>query len=203
MEQDMAEAARKQVLPPMTVADFLDWEDGTETRYELLNGSPVAMAPPLLAHAAIVSALTVAIGSRLQRPCRTLTEVGVRIPDREDIFYLCDLLVACGQHDFRSRYIGDPTVLIEVLSPSTAAHDRGNKAAGYRTIPSAQEIVLVSASAIEAEVWRRTDRGWLIEDVSGPDGLLRLPSVGVEVRLGAIYEGIALEEPPGRAAEGT
>jgi Uma2 family endonuclease len=79
----MAEAAEKR----WTVEAFLAWDDGTDRRYELVDGRIVAMAPPSEAHAAIVSNLNGELRSRLKPPCRVLGEFGVRLPDRDDSFY--------------------------------------------------------------------------------------------------------------------
>lgn len=197
----MAEAARKSIVKGMTVAEFLSWNDGTDARYELLDGVPSAMAPTLLAHAAIVSALGAALNARLKAPCQAFHEVGIAFPDRDDQFYVADVAIACGAWRPSDRYLPNPVVLIEVLSPSTAAHDRGTKAAEYRTLPSAQEIVLLATTAVRAEIWRRTGEGWLIEDVIGADAVLHLRTVDVELPLRLIYERIPLDvQPTGQPA---
>jgi Uma2 family endonuclease len=92
--------------------------------------------------------------------------------------------------------LSDPRVVIEVLSPSTVTHDRGLKVTDYRRLSSVQEIVLISASAVAAEVWRRGGRGWTVEEVSGPDGTLELSSIAVEMRLAEIYDGLVTAGPP-------
>ena len=119
----MAEPAEKR----WTVEEFLAWDDGTDRRYELVGGRIVAMAPPSEAHAAIVANLTMRIGSQLRPPCRVLGEFGVRLPDRDDSFYQFDLAVTRAAADPARRYIAEPEMIIEVLSPSTALHDRGRK----------------------------------------------------------------------------
>ena len=119
----MAEPAEKR----WTVEEFLAWDDGSDRRYELVGGQVVAMAPPSEAHAAIVSNLTIRIGNQLQPPCRVLGEFGVRLPDREDSFYQFDLAVTCAPADPARRYVAEPELIVEVLSPSTALHDRGRK----------------------------------------------------------------------------
>ena len=100
----MAEPAEKH----WTVQEFLDWDDGTDRRYELVGGEIVAMAPPSEAHAAIVSNLTIRIGSQLRPPCRVLGEFGVRLPDRDDSFYQFDLAVTCAPADASRRDIAEP-----------------------------------------------------------------------------------------------
>jgi Uma2 family endonuclease len=192
----MAEAAGKRAPARMTVTEFLDWEDGTDARFELLGGLPVAMAPSLEPHAEIEISLGAEIRARLKPPCRVLGNAGIRIPGRDDTFYVCDLVVTCSPRRPTSRYISEPRVLIEILPPSTSAHDRGTKASDYRRIASVQEIVLISASGPAAEVWRRSDRGWLVEDITGPDATLDLGSVGVQFPLGSLYQASTQESTP-------
>ena len=71
----------------MTLAAFLDWDDGTDTRYELLDGRIVAMAPPIEAHGTIVANLVAAIHPRLRPPCRVVVEAGIIPADRADTWY--------------------------------------------------------------------------------------------------------------------
>jgi Uma2 family endonuclease len=195
----MAEAVRKEARR-MTVAEFLQWEDGTDTRFELVDGMPLAMAPSLQSHGELVTSVGAEIRARLRAPCRVASESGIRLPGRDDTFYTADLAVSCSPRVRGARDANEPVILIEVLSASTAAHDRGTKAADYRSIPSVKEIVLLTTTAVQAEVWRRTDSGWLIEDVIGQDAVLHLRSVDIEVPLRSIYADIALDVPSARAA---
>jgi Uma2 family endonuclease len=97
----MAEPAEKR----WSVEEFLAWDDGTDRRYELVDGRIMAMAPPSEAHAAIVSNLTIRIGNQLQPPCRVLGEFGVRLPDRDDSLYQFDLAVTGASADPARCYI--------------------------------------------------------------------------------------------------
>ena len=190
----MARAALTDPSPPrMTVEEFQAWDDGTDTRYELVGGEVFAMAPPAPAHGVVAFNLRREIGTRLRPPCRGIMEAGVRIPDRDDAYYQADLAVSCSPIASDASHVPDPVVIIEVLSPSTNAHDRATKLSDYRTIPSVQEIALVSSTAIRAELWHRTAEGWGVTDLVGSDAALRLRSVDVEVPLAAVYEGVEFE----------
>jgi Uma2 family endonuclease len=137
----MAEPAEKR----WTVEEFLAWDDGTDRRHELVGGQIVAMAPPSEAHATIVINLGAELRSRLKPPCRVLAELGVRSPGREDSFYQFDLAVSSAQADPARPYVAEPELIVEVLSPSTALHDRGRKLDHYRQLPSINEILLVAS----------------------------------------------------------
>ena len=178
----MAEIAEKR----MTVAEFLTWDDGTDTRYELIDGQPVAMAPVAPGHSVIVANVTHELKSRLQRPCYVGSEAGVEHPDRNDTFYEADIVVSCTPVTPGMPAIPDPVAVIEVLSPSTIEHDRGRKAYGYRRIDSVQEIVLVSSEQRHVEVWRRRGAKWEVEALIG-DAVLELEAVGIAMPFARIY----------------
>jgi Uma2 family endonuclease len=171
-----------------TVEEFLAWDDGTDRRYELVGGRIVAMAPPSEAHAAIVSNLTVRIANQLQPPCRVLAEFGVRLPDRNDSFYQFDLAVTCALVDPARRYIAEPEMIVEVLSPSTLLHDRGRKLDDYRQLPSLKEILLVASEERRVQHWRRAGGRWVVDDLIG-DADLHLATVPDAIPLEAIYQG--------------
>ena len=180
----MAEPAAKR----WTIEEFLAWDDGTDRRYELVGGEVVAMAPASEGHAAAVSNLHFELRSRLKPPCRALTEVGVQAPGRDDTHYRADLAVTCAPPQPGRHYVAEPVLIAEVLSPSTAAHDRIRKLDDYRQIPSVREILLVSSEERRVQHWRRDGERWVVEDRIG-DAELRLEVVGPPVPLGAIYEG--------------
>ena len=179
----MAEPAEKR----WTVEEFLDWDDGTDRRHELVDGRIVAMTPPSEAHATIVSNLTIQIGTRLRPPCRILGEFGVQLVNRNDNFYQFDLAVTCGAAEAGRRYVVDPVLIVEVLSPSTQLHDRGRKLDDYRQLPSVQEILLVASEQRRVQHWRRDGARWIVEDLIG-DADLRLAAIADPIPLTAIYE---------------
>src|ERR1700730_3802534 len=126
----MSEAAVKR----MTLAEFLRWEDGTDTRYELLAGSPVAMAPPAIAHGLLAAQLCIRIGVALQsrRPCMVRVAAGIVRPGRADTRVVAELAVSCKPSRRGDKLIADPVLIVEVLSPSTGLYDRQTKVADYR-----------------------------------------------------------------------
>ena len=178
----MADVAEKR----MTVAEFLTWDDGTDTRYELVRGVIVAMAPPSAKHSVIASKIGGALEAGLKPPCYVGTNAGVARPDRDDTFYVADMVVSCTPLDADMPMIPHPSVIIEVLSPSTAEHDRGGKLYDYRRIESVQQIALISSEQRHVEIWRRRGAKWEVEDLIG-DAALELESVGLTIPFAAIY----------------
>ena len=184
----MAEPA----LRHMTLAEFLRWEDGTDTRYELTGGFPVAMAPPGPAHGALCVRLGAAIdaGLRSRRPCMAHAEAGIVPPDRNDTFFVADLVVTCSRYERGEQFLKEPILIIEILSPGTERHDRRVKVPAYRQIDSVSEILLIDSESIYAEILRRDGERWITELVRGPSAELRLSSVDLQIPMADLYEGI-------------
>jgi Uma2 family endonuclease len=183
-EAKMAQPAEKR----WTVEEFLAWDDGTDRRYELVDGQIVAMAPPSEGHGTIVANLTIGIGRQLRTPCRVVGEAGVVPPDRDDTYHQADLLVTCSPPERGRSHPVDPVLIVEVLSPSTAVHDRGRKVEDYSRLPSVREILLVSSEERRVRYWRREESRWIVEDLIG-EAELRLETVPDPIPLTAIYEG--------------
>ena len=188
----MAEPAIK----PMTLDEFLRWDDGTETHYELIGGSPVAMAPPAEAH----RILSMRLGSRIdaalagRRPCNAQLEAGVIRPDRADTYFEADIAATCEGNEVGRQAIKDPFLIVEILSPSTERHDRRVKLPVYRQIATVQEILFIASDGLYAELHRRADAQWITEILRGADARVALTSVGIEIPLADLYEGIALAD---------
>ncbi len=183
----------------MTVEEFLGWDDGTDRRYELIDGVPVAMAPPRTAHRIIVANLALHLGIALQDrpPCNVQVQAGVASRLNARSWWEADLAVSCAPVDPGRIEILDPILIAEILSPSTEAHDRRRKLPEYRALPTVQEILLVAQDAHYCEVHRRLDAGrWLTDLVQGPDAVLRLDSVGLTLPLSALYANIPIAAEP-------
>ena len=188
----MSEAAFKR----MTVSEFLLWEDGTDTRYELLGGSPVAMAPPAIAHGILALRLGARIDAALRSrsPCFGQSEAGIVRPDRDDTCYIADLAVTCTPPERGQQLARDPLLIVEILSPGTALFGRQTKVSDYRRIPSVEEILLIDSTSIFAEVLRREGERWITEIVRGPQATLSLASIGLTAAMSELYEGIDLSD---------
>ena len=188
----MSEAAVKR----MTLAEFLRWEDGTDTRYELLGGCPVAMAPPAIAHGILALRLGARIDAALRSrsPCFGQSEAGIARPDRNDTCYIADLAVTCTPPERGQQLLQDPLLIVEILSPGTALYDRQTKVSDYRRIPSVQEILLIDSASIFAEVLRREGDRWITEIVRGPQATLSLASIGLTAAMSELYERIDLPD---------
>jgi Uma2 family endonuclease len=186
----MAEAA----IRPMKLDEFLRWDDGTETHYELVGGFAVAMAPPAEAHRILAMRLGSRIDAALanRRPCNAQIEAGVIRPDRADTYFAADIAATCAPNEPGRQAVNAPFLIVEILSPSTDRHDRRVKLPVYRLIETVQEILLIASDERYAELRRRSGAQWITEILRGGEGLLSLVSVGIEVPISELYEGIAL-----------
>jgi len=184
----MAEAARNLPPEPLTVEAFLAWHDGTDTRYELIDGRMVAMAAPSPDHSVIAGNVAVLVGSKLRPPCRMVVEWGV--PRGERTCWQADLAVVC-----RPWRPGEPPpaprALVEIVSPDSADHDHG-KAAGYREIDGLELILLVHADRRRIERWVRDGDRWIVTDHIGR-GRVELPPLSLALELDEVYAGTSLE----------
>jgi Uma2 family endonuclease len=188
----MAEPAIRR----MTVDDFLRWDDGTDTRYELVDGLVMAMAPQVPRHGTLVLRLGGAIDAALRArpPCAAHGEAGIVRPDRDDTFYVADIAVTCDRLQPSDQLIRNSILVVEILSPSTANFDRNTKVPDYRRIPSVQEILLLDSATVFAEILRREGDRWITEIVQGPGAALSLTSVPLTMSMAELYEGLPLPE---------
>jgi Uma2 family endonuclease len=175
----------------MTYAEYLAAEAKAEVRHEFLNGDVWEMAGGTTEHGALALAVAGELRAALRgKPCRTFSsDVRVRIGETGLTTYP-DLSVVCGRLETApddGDAITNPVVLVEVLSDSTEACDRGAKAAHYRRIPSLREYVLLAQAEPRIEVQRRTEGGrWeLLEARRGET--IDLASLGVTLDVAAVY----------------
>lgn len=170
----------------MTLPEFLEWDDGTDRRYQLIEGVPSMMAPSLEVHGELAASCAREIGIRLKSPCRVINEAGITLADRSDTFYVADLAVTCAPREPGRRMVVEPVLVVEVLSPSTTGFDRLRKVADYRTVSSVQDILIVFSDERRVEIQRRTASGWIVEDLIGP-AEITLACCTSPVSLDAIY----------------
>lgn len=172
----------------MTEAEFLAWEPGDDGRYELVDGQPVAMTGARSKHDRVVVAALLSIGTQLRgKPCRPCTaDIAVRIPNGN--LRRPDLTVDCGRPDPDDMVAAAPTLVLEVLSPSTRQRDLLRKALEYKTVPTIAYILFVDPDETAAILHRREDGAmWSEHDLIGPDTPLDFPLIDVRLTLADLY----------------
>ncbi len=181
-----------------TYEEYRALERASATKHEFVAGEIFAMAGGTYDHSTIAANVLTGLHVALRGSgCSPLTS-DMRIRTGDDVGAYPDVSVACGERRFsddaRDELL-NPTVLVEVLSPSTEAYDRGEKFRHYETIASLREYVLVSTATRRVEVFTRRaegeGRGWLLQSFSAGERA-ELSSLGVTLAVDALYEGATL-----------
>lgn len=191
-------SALPDMRPHMTEEEYLAFERESELKHEFIDGEVYAMSGASRNHNLIVgSTLSALYGQLRGRPCETYpSDMKIRTPSTRSYSYP-DITIVCGEPQFSDDerdVLLNPTLIVEVLSPSTERHDRGLKFQHYREIDSLQEYVLIAQDKPHIERFLRQDVGlWQFSEASGLDASLELPSVGCELNLAEIYERVRFD----------
>jgi Uma2 family endonuclease len=175
---------------------YLEWEAQQELRYEYFDGEVFAMAGGSLPHADIALNVASLLRGLLQGRCKVRnSDAKVGIGDTGPFTYP-DVSVSCDDRDRTAeQFIQFPCLIVEVLSPSTEAYDRGGKFALYRQMESLQEYVLIGSEAKTVEVFRRNPQGGWLFIAYSEGNQVELTSVGLTVAIADIYEDVVLTPP--------
>lgn len=192
----MGHPARKR----LTYREYLDLERETDMRHEFLNGEAWAMAGGTVRHSRLKTRLLLQVGTSIgDGRCEPFdSDLKVRVLSTGLATYP-DLTVVCDgdeRHPEDPEAITNPSLLAEVLSPTTEAWDRGGKALHYRQIATLQHYLLVRVDAPHIEYHRRQEDGsWRLTDHRAGD-VLSIPELGVRIDLDALYRGLPEDPPP-------
>ncbi|WP_373525983.1 Uma2 family endonuclease [Nostoc sp.] len=179
----------------MTIEEYFAWELQQELRYEYVNGEVFAMTGGTIPHNDIALNFYRALYPHLRaRGCRVnVSDVKVQVTPQSPYYYP-DVIVSCDPQDLNARkFIQNPTIIAEVLSPSTSGKDRGEKFTNYLKIPSLQEYLLIDSQTISVERYCRGEgRMWLYYPYTEGD-IITLPSIEFELAIALFYEGVIVE----------
>jgi Uma2 family endonuclease len=189
-----------QSVPQLSFDDWLAIERAADDqRSEFVAGEVFAMTGATEQHNLIVGNVVRELGNALKRePCRVYpSDLKVRI-EADDVGTYPDAMVICGErafHDDRRDVVTNPTLIVEVLSDSSEAYDRGDKFAHYRRLPSLAAYLLLSQDRMQAELFvRRPDDTWQFNAFTGADDRIPLAPTDTEVILGELYDKVALAD---------
>ncbi len=178
----------------MSAEEYLLWEPTQEERYEYWDGEVVMMSGATRNHNRISLNFSKLLDDALaDRTCEVyIVDVKVQVEPGQKYFYP-DVVVTCDERDTDPQLVQFPCLIIEVLSPSTEAADRGKKFAKYRQSPTLQEYVLVQVAQPIVEMFRRNEQGkWVLSEYNLGD-ILRLESVDVEIAIADLYRQVQFE----------
>jgi Uma2 family endonuclease len=180
-------------LPRLTPQEYLDWEERQEERYEYFDGEVYAMGGGSLVHADIALNIATAIKPQLKSRCKVRNSDAKVAISEDGPFTYPDLSISCDDRDLSAQqFIRFPRSIIEVLSPSTEAYDRGGKFRLYRRLPSLQEYVLVSSELKSVEIFRRSESVFWEFTTYGEGEIFVLNSIGLTVAVDTFYEDVIL-----------
>ena len=184
----MASAAAQTYLTP---EEYLAFERKATMKHEYLNRQIVAMSGASFAHNFITANIAIHLGIQLMDgECRVVTsDMRVKAIQTESYFYP-DVVVVCGEpraEDDTFDTLLNPTVIVEVLSPSTETYDRVEKFEHYQHIASLKDYILISQDKVHIEHYCRQGAGWLQTEFQGLEAVLPLLSIGCELRLRDVY----------------
>lgn len=181
-----------QPVTKLTEEEYLRMERAASVKSEFIGGQVFAMSGGSPRHSELAVTITAALHAQLRGRCRVYNS-DLRIRTRSTGAYVYpDVSVVCGPlqlHPGSDDILINPKVIAEVLSPSTAAYDRGEKFDRYREILSLAEYILCHQDTPRMELFtRQADDTWIYRDVTGMDSTLNLISVDCQIRLAEIYQ---------------
>jgi Uma2 family endonuclease len=187
----------------MTEAQYLALEPVEGVRYEYINGKIYAMSGASHNHTKISTDFLIAFGTRIDRDSCEVFNSDLRVSyNPRHNYYYPDVTIVCGEPDYVPEQslitITNPSIIVEVLSPSTEKMDRTVKWLDYRQLPSLQEYILVAQDKPVVEQFiRQTGTPkirWLLEVTTGLDKTITLPSLGITIPMAEIYSRAVFDE---------
>lgn len=182
----------------LTAEEYLRLEQESPIKHEYVDGQTYAMAGATDTHVTIAGNLFALLRSHVRgSDCRVyISDMKARI-ESLNRFYYPDILVTCDPRDQEtSVYKRFPRLIVEVLSDTTEAFDRGDKFADYQTLESLQEYVLINTKRQRVECFRRTSEGlWVLQFYQPPQTTFQLQSIDFQGQIEAVYEDVAFELP--------
>lgn len=183
-----------QALTKLSLQEFLDWENDQPERHEFHRGEVFAMVGARRVHGTIALNIAASLKSQLKGSrCRVFAD-SMKVRVAADTIFYPDVFVTCDAADLRTEQVFTaPSVVVEVLSPSTALWDRNGKFTLYRSLPSLREYLLVDPDTREVHLFRRgADDLFTLHDLTGREQF-RLDSIGCELLTLDVFDGV---EPP-------
>ncbi|MDB9374898.1 Uma2 family endonuclease [Nodularia sphaerocarpa] len=180
----------------VTPEEYLDMEEQSDIKHEYIDGYIYVMAGALDSHVTIAGNLFALLRNHVRGSgCRTyIADMKARI-ESLNRFYYPDVMVTCDQRDQETpAYKRFPTLIVEVLSDSTEAFDRGDKFADYQLLETLEEYVLINTKRQRVECFRRNHQGlWVLQSYTAEKTSFRLNSIDFEATIAELYEDVVFE----------
>lgn len=184
-----------------TVEEYLQLEEKSEIRHEFYDGEIFAMAGTTMNHNRIVGRIRSYLeGVFIPKGCDVFAE-NVKVEVIQNFYYpYPDVIVTCAPEDISGTYIvRHPSILVEVLSKSSATYDRDFKLRRYKEITSLQYYMLVSQHDCYIELYTHTKQAgvWIYQSFDSPESVVPFDLLGFSMPVSKVYEGIVFVEEEG------
>jgi Uma2 family endonuclease len=180
-------------LSRFTPEEYFAWEERQECKHEYMNGEVYAMTGGTINHSRVALNFGFMLMNHLRGRCMVLNSDARVEVQRSRQYVYPDVSVTCDRRDLsNTNFVSHPCLIVEVLSPSTEAYDRGGKFKLYRRSSSLQDYVLVSADKIEIDLYRKSAEKWEILSYSAGD-LVELESINFTFPIEQLYQGIVFQ----------
>jgi Uma2 family endonuclease len=198
METELREPAVAYGKQKFTIQEYLEIEETALEKHEYYKGEIFAMSGSKVPHNAIAGNLYANLHSNLRgkkcKPYNSDQRIHIKA---NSLFTYPDISIFCGEIITLNNdnwNVLNPTVIIEVLSPSTKNYDRGEKFKLYRDIPTLKEYILVDSESIHIEIFRLNENNhWELEEYNQTDEYLKVKAVNENILISEIYEGVKIE----------
>ena len=179
----------------LTPDEYLQLEEKSDIKHEYIDGEIYAMAGALDPHVTIAGNLFALLRNHVRGSgCRVyISDMKVRI-EKQNRYYYPDVVVTCDERDRGTpAYKKFPCLIVEVLSESTEANDRGDKFADYEQLETLQEYVLINTKRQRVECFRRSEGFWILQSYTSQQQSFQLKSIDFESAMTALYEDVVFE----------
>ena len=189
----------QQIVPYVSPEEYLRLERQSEYKSEYLNGEIFAMSGASRKHNLITGNIGSEFNQQLRgKPCEAyMSDMRVKVT-ATGLYTYPDVIVVCGEPKFEDEYVDtllNPTLLVEVLSPSTERYDRIAKSSYYRTLDSLSEHLLVAQDEVRLEQYVKQSNGkWLLFECSSLDNVVELPSIRCSLALRVVYDKVTFDQ---------
>lgn len=180
-------------IAPFSAEEYLEGEKTADIKHEFLDGEIYAMVGVKDSHATVALNIAALLKNHLRGgPCRVYISDMKAHVEEAHVFFYPDVMVTCDPRDRETDYYKrHPSLIVEVLSDSTAAFDRGRKFAVYRQLDSLREYVLIDTDTVSVDCFRKDAQGHWVLHPYGPGETVELASVEFGVAIEAVYEGVS------------
>jgi Uma2 family endonuclease len=187
--------AASEDYPNLTPTEYLEWEEKQELRHEYIYGEVYAMTGGTLNHSKIAMNFAYILMSHLRGTrCQVFNSDAKVEVWESNLYFYPDLSVTCDDRDrTNTKFLSHPCLVVEVLSPTTEAYDRGKKFSFYRRSTSLQEYILVSSEQISVEIYRKNERNkWELTAYNSGDEI-ELESIDLKFPIEQLFEDVTFE----------